>query len=183
MAIQFAKLSGYEVITTCSLPQNEALVRSRGADQVFDYRDPAAAEKIRKCARDQLTLVLDTISTDETAAFCGRAMSSTAGGDYTALLNSKVPREDVRSRWTLAYTAGGEDFLFHGIRIPAKPAYRDFAEDWLEKAGILLAKEKIVPHPVQLGEGGLKGVIPGLRTLREHKVRGCKLVFDVEKTP
>ena len=141
---------------------------------------PAAAHQIREATQDQLTLVLDTISTPQTAAFCGQAMSSTRGGDYTALLpGSPVPREDVRSRWTLAYTAGGYEFLFHGQRIPANPADRAFAEAWLEAATRLLADGAVLPHPVRLGEGGLPGVIPGLHALREGAVRGCKLVFNV----
>ncbi|PYI00241.1 GroES-like protein [Aspergillus sclerotiicarbonarius CBS 121057] len=168
LAIQFAKLSGYSVITTCSLPQHESLVRSRGADQIFDYRDPTAPHRIRESTHDQLTLVLDCISTPETAAFCGQAISRAHGGDYTALLpGSPVPREDVRSRWTLAYTAGGYEFLFHGQRVPGNPADRDFAEAWLETATRLLAEGEIVPHPVRLGDGGLAGVIPGLHALRE----------------
>lgn len=36
LAIQFAKLSGRKVITTCS-PKHFELARSRGADEVFDY--------------------------------------------------------------------------------------------------------------------------------------------------
>lgn len=36
LAIQFAKLSGYKVVTTCS-PRNFALARSLGADVVLDY--------------------------------------------------------------------------------------------------------------------------------------------------
>lgn len=52
---------------------------SHGADYVFDYREPDVPERIREVSRDELTLVLDTISTPETAAFCGRAMSSVRG--------------------------------------------------------------------------------------------------------
>ncbi|PYH68581.1 zinc-binding alcohol dehydrogenase family protein [Aspergillus vadensis CBS 113365] len=180
LAIQFAKLSGYEVITTCS-PETEELVKSRGADHVFDYKDPEAADKIRDVTQDRLKLVLDTISTDETAAFCGRAMSS-QGGDYTAMIDSKVPRADVRSRWTLGYTVFGEELTFRGERIPAKPEDRTFAAEWLENATKLLADGKVVPHPVQLGSGGLQGVIEGLKLLKEGKVRGCKLVYNVDET-
>ncbi|GKZ79290.1 hypothetical protein AnigIFM56816_003175 [Aspergillus niger] len=180
LAIQFAKLSGYEVITTCS-PETEELVKSRGADHVFDYKSPGAADKIREVTQDQLKLVLDTISTEETAAFCGRAMSS-QGGDYTAMIDSKVPRVDVRSRWTLGYTLFGEELTFRGVHIPAKPEDRAFAAEWIGKAAKLLADGKVVPHPVQLGSGGLQGVIEGLNFLREGKVKGCKLVYNVNET-
>ena len=44
-AIQFAKLSSFHVITTCSA-QNFDLVKSRGADEVYDYHD------FEKCVKD-----------------------------------------------------------------------------------------------------------------------------------
>lgn len=91
-----------------------------------------------------------------------------------------MPWDDVRSRWTLGYTVGGYEFLFHGERVPAIPEDWEFAEEWLETATRLLADGVVVPHPVRLREGGLEGVIGGLQGLREERVRGCKLVFDVD---
>ncbi|PYH59686.1 uncharacterized protein BO96DRAFT_431825 [Aspergillus niger CBS 101883] len=120
-------------------------------DYVFDYREPDVPERIREVSRDELTLVLDTISTPETAAV--------------------VPRDDVRSRWTLGYTVGGYEFLFHGERVPVIPEDWEFAEEWLETATRLLADGVV---------GGLEGVIGELQGLREERVRGCKLVFDVD---
>ncbi|PWY91372.1 GroES-like protein [Aspergillus sclerotioniger CBS 115572] len=180
LAIQFANLSGYKVITTCS-PEHEELVKSRGADKVFDYKKPGAAERIREYTEDRLTLVMDTISTEETAAFCVRAMS-TQGGDYTAILDVKVPREDVRSRWTLAYTCMGKELTYREVTIPAKPQDRTFAEEWMETAVKVIADGRVVPHPVKFGLNGLQGVIEGLSALREGKVRGCKLVYNVDET-
>ncbi|KAI9035898.1 uncharacterized protein KD926_002652 [Aspergillus affinis] len=46
LAIQFVKLSGYTVLTTCS-PHNLDLVRSLGANAVFDYKDSSSAAEIR----------------------------------------------------------------------------------------------------------------------------------------
>jgi len=47
LGIQFAKLSGFEVLTTCS-PSNFDYVKSLGADKVFDYNSPTCAADIRK---------------------------------------------------------------------------------------------------------------------------------------
>ena len=52
LAIQFAKLSGFRVITTCS-PRNFELVKARGADEAFDYHD------LDKCAKQIITSVGD----------------------------------------------------------------------------------------------------------------------------
>jgi len=45
LAIQFAKMSGYQVLTTCS-PRNFDQVKKIGADAVFDYNDPSSADTI-----------------------------------------------------------------------------------------------------------------------------------------
>jgi NADPH:quinone reductase-like Zn-dependent oxidoreductase len=57
LAIQFAQLSGYTVLTTCS-PHNFGLVRRLGADKTFDYKDPSSAAAIRACTNNKLKLVL-----------------------------------------------------------------------------------------------------------------------------
>lgn len=40
------------MISTAS-PHNHELVKSRGADVVFDYKDPEVSEKIRKWAEEK----------------------------------------------------------------------------------------------------------------------------------
>lgn len=45
-AIHLAKLSNIPVVTTAS-PHNHELVKSLGADAVFDYKDPEVASKIK----------------------------------------------------------------------------------------------------------------------------------------
>ncbi|KAF5855191.1 hypothetical protein ETB97_009745 [Aspergillus alliaceus] len=110
LAIQFAKLSGYRVLTTCS-PRSFELVKSLGADAVYDYNDPNTAAEIRKATANKLKYVLDTISLESSAKFCDEALS-TKGGEYTALLTVPIKRENVNDHWTLGYTAVGEKFKF-----------------------------------------------------------------------
>ena len=59
LAIQFAKLSGYKVLTTCS-PHNFDFVKSIGADAVYDYKDSECANKIKKDTSDSLKLIWDS---------------------------------------------------------------------------------------------------------------------------
>jgi NADPH:quinone reductase-like Zn-dependent oxidoreductase len=54
-AVQFAKLAGLYVISTCSAA-NAALVKSLGADEVIDYRSEDFAAKVK-----QIDLVLDNV--------------------------------------------------------------------------------------------------------------------------
>nr|P54006.1 RecName: Full=Trans-enoyl reductase TOXD; AltName: Full=TOX2 HC-toxin biosynthesis cluster protein TOXD [Bipolaris zeicola]CAA63129.1 toxD [Bipolaris zeicola] len=113
LAIQLAKLSGYRVITTCS-PHHFELMKSLGADLVFDYHEITSADHIRRCTQNKLKLVFDTISIDVSARFCDRAMS-TEGGEYSALLDVSIARTNISSRWTLAYTVLGEGFTSEQI--------------------------------------------------------------------
>lgn len=181
LGIQFARLSGYTVLATCS-PRNFDLVRSLGAAHVFDYKDANSAAEIRKLTNDQLTLAFDTISSEQTAAYCGNALSS-KGGDYTNLLQARVPRDDVRSRGTLAYSVLGEAFKFGPNDIPAIPTDRAFAESFWPEAEKLLASGQLKVHPPAVHPGGLKGVLDGLQLMREDKVSGQKLVYKVAETP
>jgi NADPH:quinone reductase-like Zn-dependent oxidoreductase len=181
LAIQFAKLSGYKVVTTCS-PRNFELVRSLGADEVFDYNDPEAPAKIRKTTDNKLKYVFDCISLESSAAFCDNALS-TEGGEYSALLSVKIQRANVNDRFTLAYTTIGEAFSFGDIPFPAKPEDKAFTEKWVPIAEGLLAEGKIKVHPPKVGQNGLAGVIDGLKLLKEDKVSGEKLVYNVSETP
>ncbi|KAJ5390774.1 Protein TOXD [Penicillium cataractarum] len=181
LAIQFAKLSGYKVLTTCS-PHNFDLVRSLGADAVFDYKDPQSAAEIRKQTDNNLKLVFDCISLEPSAKFCEAAIS-TDGGEYSSLLNVKADRENVNSRFTLGYTAVGEAFKFGDIPFPAKPEDKAHAEKFVAIAESVLAQGKVKVHPPKVGKDGLKGVLEGLQLLKEDKVSGEKLVYNVSETP
>ncbi|QKX55490.1 uncharacterized protein TRUGW13939_02583 [Talaromyces rugulosus] len=187
LAIQFAKLSGYRVLTTCS-PRNFDLVKKLGADAVYDYKDPQAPEEIRKSTNDNLTLVLDNISDEASAAFSDNALS-TSGGDYVALLQKPgIPRANVRDRSILAYTAIGEYFEFADpdsnttIKFEAKPEDKEYATMFWGITEPLFAEGKLKPHPAKVNPGGLKGVLDGLNLMREGKVSGEKLVYNVDET-
>ncbi|KAF3387451.1 Protein TOXD [Penicillium rolfsii] len=181
LAIQFAKLSGYKVLTACS-PHNFDLVRSLGADAAFDYNDPQSPAEIRKQTDNKLKLVFDCISLEASAKFVEGAMS-TEGGDHGTLLNLTTERENISTRPTLAYTAVGEAFKFGPTSFPAVPENREFAEKWIAIAEPILAEKKIKVHPTKVGKDGLKGVLEGLQLMRENKVSGVKLVYNVSETP
>ncbi|PKY03429.1 GroES-like protein [Aspergillus campestris IBT 28561] len=181
LAIQFAKLSGYRVLTTCS-PHNFGLVQGLGADAVYDYHDPTSAAAIRAATGDRLQLVFDTIAIEDSAKYCDTAIS-TQGGEYSALLPVSVERENVNSRWTVGYTIMGEDFMFGPDFWAARPEDKAFAEEFWTIAEPLLAAGIIKPHPIEVKPGGLQGVLDGLQLLQADKVSGKKLVYNISETP
>ncbi|KAJ5593998.1 Protein TOXD [Penicillium hispanicum] len=180
LAIQFAKLSGYTVFTTCS-PRNFDLVKRLGADQAFDYNDPNSAAEIRAHTGNKLRLVLDTISLESSAQYCDAALSSD-GGEYSGLLRSGIERANVNSRSTLGYTAVGEEFMFGDHKVEARPEDKEFAAKFWGIAEPLLAAGKVKVHTPKVNPGGLNGVLEGLKLLREDKVSGEKLVYNIAET-
>jgi NADPH:quinone reductase-like Zn-dependent oxidoreductase len=180
LAIQFANLSGYEVLTTCS-PRHFERVRELGADAVFDYNGPGSARAIRAQTNDRLTMAFDTVSVESSAKYCDLALSS-KGGHYSSLLPIKIERENVQSRSTMAYTVFGEGFIFGRKEIPAQPEDRTFMEQFCGIFDDLLASGKVKVHPPRVCDAGLDGILDGLQLLREGKVSGEKLVYNIADT-
>ncbi|TVY75999.1 Protein TOXD [Lachnellula suecica] len=178
LAIQFAKLSGLKVVSTCS-PRNFDLVKKRGADVVFDYRDPDCAKKIRELTADKLTLVLDTIATPETAKISAESMSSGKGGIYCNLMGVDSPRSDVESVFFLGYTALGESYMYGGEEWPVVPEDYELVKKFLTLSESLLEEGKIIPHPSAIRHGGLEGILNGMDDLKNKRVSGEKLVYVI----
>ncbi|KAJ6102149.1 protein TOXD [Penicillium sp. IBT 16267x] len=181
LVIQFAKLSGYLVLTTCS-PHNFDFVKSLGADMVCDYRDPRAAEEIRRLTGDKLKMVLDTISIESSAKFCAEAISS-EGGIYTCLLPVTAPRSDVITDVILGLSSFGEPFVIGPQSFAASPEDEAFSAWWWLLAEKFLVEGKIKVHPLSVRDGGLEGVLEGLDFMRKDQVSGQKLVYNVSEAP
>lgn len=177
LGIQFAKLSGFQVITTCS-EANRAFVYDRGADIIIDYHDANAGDQIRDATDDALELVFDTISTTQSASLCATSISS-AGGTYNALLDVRCPRSDIDTEVSMAYGMIGEPYQMSGTDFEGKQENFAYAAHWAEVVEPLLCANRIRPHPFKLQPGGLAGIPEGLDLLRSGKVRACKLVYTV----
>ncbi|GAB7357142.1 hypothetical protein MBLNU459_g7936t1 [Dothideomycetes sp. NU459] len=179
LAIQYAKLSGLKVITTCS-PHNFDFVKSLGADEVFDYKDPECAKKIREYTNDSLTHVFDCISEGSSPKIGTDAISS-KGGVISFLLQADSPRKDVEGKRTLAYTITGEAFTFASQPVPANPEDFEFGKKFWSLSEKLFAEGKLKVHRPEVRKGGLKGVFEGLEDLKNGKVSGVKLVYKINE--
>ncbi|GKZ33141.1 hypothetical protein AbraIFM66950_002925 [Aspergillus brasiliensis] len=177
--IQFAKLAGYTVLTTCS-PKNFDLVRDYGADAVFDYRDPRCAQQIREHTNNTLRLVCDAVSTQKSLRICGEAISD-KGGRYHSLLPVEMGRGDVESTFANCCTALGEPFEYGPdcMAIPAMPAEFEFARGWANIVSTLWSEGRIKTLVVEKRDGGLRKVLDGLEDLKKGAVSGRKVVYTV----
>ncbi|KAH6999234.1 putative zinc-binding oxidoreductase ToxD [Ilyonectria sp. MPI-CAGE-AT-0026] len=185
ISIQLAKLSGLEVITTCS-PRNFDLVRGLGADVAFDYNSPTCSADIRHYTKDRLHYAFDCWSEGQSGAICVNAMASSAAPGkklrYGSIQPMELPRKDVQHLETWGNTAYGEDFEVMGTTKLGNPDRYEFATAFFRLAQRLLEEGKLKPHPIQVGKGGLNGVLAGLDELRQERVCAHKLVYRVEDT-
>lgn len=178
MGVQLAALSGYDVIATCS-PRNFDMVKSFGATEVYDYKDPESIEKIKKYTNNNLKLVWDTISLESSAEFCSKVLAE--GGNYGKILGVEMQgRPDVKQTFNLGYTAIGERVEKAFGNYTKEEAQKDyeFIQPWLVEGDRLLAEKKLKPHPIKVSKG-FEAIVAGMDDMRDDKVSGQKLVFAV----
>jgi NADPH:quinone reductase-like Zn-dependent oxidoreductase len=168
-------------IATCS-PRNFALVKSYGAEEVFNYHSPTCAADIKAYTKNALKYVLDCISEPETMQLCYQCIGR-LGGRYTALepyVDSLHTRPNVKPDWTLAAWGSGRAI---GWKAPfgrgENPELADSSVKYFETVQMLLNQGKIRAHPIQRMDGGLPGVLEGLEQLRRKQISGKKLVYRV----
>ncbi|KAL5372953.1 hypothetical protein PMIN02_012516 [Paraphaeosphaeria minitans] len=184
LAIQYAKLSGCTVVTAAS-PENYELLKSRGADAVFDYHDPECARLIKEYTEGELYYVLDCISTEQSYKLVAEALPETPQKEVrvVALLPTDTwPRKDITATAILAYTSFGKPFTKFGIDFPEIPPHFEYGVMFWKLSQKLLAEGKVKPHPVALRKGGLAGIAGGIAEHGEGKVRAVKLVYKVDET-
>lgn len=143
---------------------------------------PTVGQDIRKATNGQLTKVLDAVSIESTAKTSAEALGSN-GGTYVNLLGEyDVPRPDVESIFFLGYGLSGEAYIFEGQHWEAQPTYFEFAKRFLPIAEKLWSEGKWTEHPQEVRPGGLLGVLDGMKDMKEGKISGCKLVYNVDDT-
>lgn len=179
-AIQLLKLAGFTVLATCS-PRNYDLVRSFGADEVFDYTSPTCAADIKAHTRNCLRLAFDCITTVETTRLCYAALGR-AGGRYVALdpYSGAVSntRSIVHADWVFGMDLLGEDVEWpapHGRK--ANPVATEFGVHWNKTLQSLLDRGLVRTHPQLVRDTGFQGILHGMEELRSKAVSGQKLVY------
>lgn len=181
MVLQLLRLCGFHTITTCS-PRNFDLVKSYGADEVFDYRAANCAADIRKHTKNTLAYAIDCYAESSSMKFCYAAVGR-AGGAYTALNpydDHLATRKVIKPDWILATRIAGD-----GSDWPApyacepEPRLRELAGPMFAKIQALLDDGKIRAHPVLVEKTGLNGILDGVGLIRRGEVSGQKLVYSL----
>jgi len=166
-AVQLAHLSGFNVIATAS-DKNFDLVRSFGASHVFDYRDPAVADKIKAVAGGNLRRALDCVSA-QSAATCISLLTSEGPAfvaSTTGFGNDPVPANVRATRVDLG-TA------------PENPEGVQRLEHLNHYFEPLIHSGQLKPLPIWQFADGWQGIIDGLKASKEKKVSGQKVVVNI----
>ncbi|KAL1406699.1 Zinc-binding oxidoreductase alcohol dehydrogenase [Vanrija albida] len=186
-AIQVAKLQGYKVVTVAS-PHNFDLVKSYGADEVFDYHDAkAAVDNVRRVTGGGVAVALDTISLPESQAISVQTFGE-GGGQLNVILGidaaAAALRPDVKFVYTLLYTWFGKELDYRrrgsdtAAIIPASKADYEWHVESLRRLADLVSKHGVRAPPLVI-RGGLEDIAAGLDEMRAGKVSGQRLVYKI----
>lgn len=175
LALQYLKLAGYKVITTCS-PKHFDWMKKHDVTP-FDYSSPTVGADIRKFTDNKLKYAFDCISLPDSTKICSEALTSESGAKYGALLPVDFPRKDVSSVTTIMYTIFDEDFEMMGNKFPRSTEDFEFCKSFFGLTEKLVAEGKLEAHPVEERSDGLDGVLKGMDEMRQNGVSGVKLVY------
>ncbi|KAG9015063.1 hypothetical protein FRB90_004942 [Tulasnella sp. 427] len=164
-AIALAKQSGLKVVTTAS-PKNHQLLKSIGADEVFDYKDPDAPKRIREWGKGQIKHALDSISENGSTKLVAEALSEDGGKIVTIL---PVKRDDsfpsaVEIKGILVYKALDKN----------NANYYPWMIEWQKRMPTLASQLTVMP--LKPWSGGLDGLPDALLYHKSGKVSAEKIV-------
>jgi NADPH:quinone reductase-like Zn-dependent oxidoreductase len=177
-AIQLAKLSGIRVVATASAHSWD-LLKSLGAEAVFDYKDPQVTQKIKDWANNELVYGLDCISENSTVPLASQSMT---GGKLVLLLSEAVKNPEnnpsVTLKPMLLYTALGKSFVKFGNTFPAVEEDYKWNVWWWELCGKLTKKGQLrAPRLRKLGS--LEQYPQAFELLQAGKVKAEKLIMTM----
>lgn len=184
MILQLLRRSGYTAIATCS-PRNFSLVKSYGAEHVFDYTDDKTAEAVRQVTKGKLEYAVDCITDKFSVACCYAAMART-GGRYVTLEmcpEDLKPRRIIKHEFILALDVFGEPVqLKRGYARDANPALHKFALQWYKVVQRLINDGELRAHPLEVLEleTGFGNITHGVRLLKSGSISGKKIVCFIE---
>ncbi|KAF9045142.1 chaperonin 10-like protein [Panaeolus papilionaceus] len=180
-AVQLAALSGLRVISTSS-PANFDLVKSLGAEEVYDYNDSRTQKRIFSSTKGELRSAIDCFSSGTTPGQISGSLSK-EGGKIVTMLPYNSRKQGVTTEFVHVFTIFGETVDLPGIHVPASPELYAQGVRYSQLITQLLAEKKLRLGPIRVIPGGLAGIDQGVTLMRSSKVHAEKLVFRISDTP
>ncbi|KAI0051438.1 dehydrogenase [Auriscalpium vulgare] len=182
--VQFARLSGLYVIATASA-KNLELVKSLGADEVYDYHDADVTQKIAKAAaaKGGVRHVVDTISEGSTPKLAFDVLGE-EGGVIAAILPypAPPPKESIKVINSAAFTLLGKDFDFPFNHV-STPDVKERVRGYVKVLESIIASGKVKPNPTLVFPKGLASVADGFEFMKAGKVSAQKITYRISDTP
>lgn len=179
-AVQLAAAAGVTVVATAS-PASTDLVKSYGADFVYDYKSPTAVAEIKK-QFPNITKALDCISAGPSTDFCARVVQDNKGKVATLMADGKTKVPGVTVEMIMVFTVYEKSWQWLapiGPKFDVKPGYRKDLVEFYHHLPDLISKKVLKAPPLEAIPGGLEGVLNGLDRYRTGNVKGKKLVVDI----
>ncbi|EGD74042.1 zinc-binding oxidoreductase CipB, variant [Salpingoeca rosetta] len=163
--VQLAKACGLKVVATAS-KRNFELVKTYGADAVFDYHSASVIDDIKAACNDTLTLAFDAVGKVDEAASALNTTQPCMVSSCAGALSKETKNV------TFETTMLGDIYLPHSAE-----KYAALAKDIQEYEKLISTGVVKPPHLTVLN--GLDKVVEGLDMLANHKVSGQKLVVSL----
>jgi hypothetical protein len=185
IAVQLAKYMGYTVVATAS-DKNHELIKSFGADAVFDYHDSNVVDKIRAFSGEKLTTALDAIGgSDDIVKDTFDCMARTRPVKVNISRPTPKYQEIVKSYPNIeadfcpAYIATDDRRLLtpKGPEIISPPGAQEACAVAFQHLSKVLDQPGVIRHlPIRIIPGGLEGVASGWDILRQRLHSAEKIV-------
>ncbi|KAI0070949.1 GroES-like protein [Panus rudis PR-1116 ss-1] len=178
-AVQLAHLAGYRVVSLAS-PRNFELVKTFGADAVFDYKDPDVVSKVKAATGDSIHRGFDTISKSSSQILSAKFFAPSPGKLIVILIPESTVKDikpDLDLQLTLIYTVQGRSFDFFNTYFETSLEDKAHMVQFLKKVPGLVKEGKVRPNPVKLWPGtGLETIHEGMQYMKEGKISVEKVV-------
>lgn len=181
--IQLAKkLHGYTKIIAVASKKHESLLKSYGADEVFDYHDADVIEQIKGKFPD-LQTVVDCVSTEDTFKQAYKVASDDKPATVVQLsymTAEHIPEEERKDTKKVEglslFMASGKEITFGPMTLPVNPEFRKHMVDYIEFVSAKINAGEIKHIPIKVYKRGLNDVQQMLDDLQSGKISGEKLV-------
>lgn len=176
--VQLAEAFGWKVVATAS-PHSFDLVKSFGADAVYNYRDANVGTEIAT-AHLEIEVAVDCYSEGKSTNVCDAVIAKNGGQVITLLPSGKSNTPWIKHELIIAYTVLGKEFKWFppvGPKFPANPTDWDMLAQYYK---ILQQLTNVLkPLPIIHESRGVDSILPSLNKLRGGKVSGGKLVLKL----
>ncbi|CCE66340.1 hypothetical protein TPHA_0P01830 [Tetrapisispora phaffii CBS 4417] len=181
--VQLAKkIHGYSKIVVVASKKHEEMLKSFGADEVYDYHDENIAQVI-KSKYPNIQHAIDTVSTEQTFSTTYKCVDDVNPVSLMQLLflsENDIPVEDrkpnVKVLSTMIYKVCGMDIRMADFKFPKDVTYRKDTFEFVKFIRPYVQNGEIKHMPVKVFDNGLEDIPEITNMIRDGKAAGVKFV-------